>query len=85
MTRPTGKFNFAGVLVNQITGDGQSQPGSALAAAHHRVEQRVLQMRRNSWPVVFYVDSGGEAIAHAMQRQLERGTRTQNDLPAIRA
>ena len=39
----------------------------------HRIEQRILEMGRNTRAIIFNVDAGGEAITHPVQRQLESG------------
>lgn len=42
MSWPTGKFNFAGVLIDKTAGNGEPQTGTAFATANHGVEQRIL-------------------------------------------
>ena len=85
MTRPAVKFDFSGMLVNQAAGNGQPQPGTAFAAADHRIKERVLQMRGNARPVIFHINSRGEPVAGAVQRKLKRSAGAQNNFAARRA
>ncbi len=45
----------------------------------HRVEQRVLQLRRHAGAVVFDVDTCRQAVAGTVQRNLKRGAGAQRD------
>jgi signal transduction histidine kinase len=87
MTRPAGEFNFAGVLIDRIRcfirwsaaakavlAWAYLSPAAlsiSTPAKYHRIKQRILELGRNTRAIIFDVNTGGEAITHPVQRQLD--------------
>lgn len=70
------------MLIDQAPCNRQAKSGASAASAHHWVEQRILQLGGDSWPIVFNIYARRQTIALAVQGDLQRCTGTQGDSAA---